>query len=199
MLFVCLYVLSFDAPKSEHRIVDSWVQLPFAWLRFSLDGTTISSCWVLLATLLISSYDLYWSRWQRSQLGFLGTLWPSHSSSMKLFVKNCVSGSVYRSLILCRMLLLTHSTIVWRVEGMLISAKSELVSSVHVCIIRCNERGLGTAARILMQFKCDFPTKSVVAQWIRWRFKTFSLLIFLIINHPPKIPCTFFLSTPQIN
>ena len=52
-------------------------------------------------------------------------------------VKNCVSGSVYRSLILCRM-----------VEGMLISAKPELLSSAHVCIIRCNERSLG----ILMQF-----------------------------------------------
>ena len=52
-------------------------------------------------------------------------------------MKNCVSGSVYRSLILCRI-----------VEGMLISAKPELLSSVHVCIIRCNERSLG----ILMQF-----------------------------------------------
>lgn len=106
-----------------------------------------------------------------SQLGFLGTLWPSHKIRLQwreLFVKNCVSGSVYRSLILCRMLLLTHM-IVWRVEGMLISAKSELVSSAHVCIIRCNERSLGTAARILMQFKYDFPPKSVVAQWIRWR------------------------------
>ena len=50
---------------------------------------------------------------------------------------------------------------------MLISAKSELVSSAHVCIISCNERSLGTAARILMQFKYDFPTKSAVAQWIR--------------------------------
>ena len=38
---------------------------------------------------------------------------------------------------------------------MLISAKSELGSSAHVCIIRYNERSLGTAASILMQFKCD--------------------------------------------
>ena len=47
-----------------------------------------------------------------------------------------------------RILLLTHSMIVGRVEG--------IVSSAHVCIIRYNERSLGTAASILMPFKCDF-------------------------------------------